>query len=80
MQPPHLQRSNASKGNTWNAFGPSAAKATTSAAHPRTALAAWIYSLIAANRGDCARRHVARAPQLARLDYVGQFERGSSGP
>jgi hypothetical protein len=35
MQPPHLQRSNASKGNTWNASGPSAAKAITSAAEAR---------------------------------------------
>ena len=35
MQPPHLQRSNASKGNTWNASRPSAAKATTSAAQAR---------------------------------------------
>jgi hypothetical protein len=35
MQPPNLQRSNASKGNTWNAPGPSAAKTTTSAAKTR---------------------------------------------
>ena len=35
MQPPNLQRSNASKGNTWNATRPSAAKATTSAAQAR---------------------------------------------
>jgi hypothetical protein len=35
MQPPNLQRSNASKRNTWNAPGPSAAKTITSAAEAR---------------------------------------------